>query len=320
MRSGFRMQALAALTLAAALVAQTPPAAAAASTPAAASAPAAAASAPAARLQQDCAALPQLPTEAQALSLRSRCVLVGVIPSSRRYAEARELARKSLELGDPAGGFMLYLAFHDDPQNTYVRDGKPDFERYRQLAQRSTAQRGEQVEAIDALAFAVGKGHRHAATLLAYYFHDTVAPRNVTRLGALVELLMRNGERTPELERFAREANAVERAAPATKASVRAFLEAYRPAVAAALAGYAVQTGGRSCGEAKLKTVSSGDISGAEYLPLRSPMASDSYLVRGEWAEFWTFEACGENVPVKVTFRADGWGGAGLTAVHNKGA
>jgi hypothetical protein len=41
--------------------------------------------------------------------------------------------------------------------------------------------------------------------------------------------------------------------------------------------------------------------------------------VHGEWPEYWTFSACGDDVPVKVTFAADGWGGASFAAVHNKG-
>ena len=90
-------------------------------------------------------------------------------------------------------------------------------------------------------------------------------------------------------------------------------------AYGAALAGYQVQTGGKTCDKATLKSASAGDIVGAEYLPLKGTMVADSYLLKGEWPEYWTFDACGEEVPVKVTFKADGWGGAFFTAAHNKG-
>lgn len=272
-----------------------------------------------ANLQQACATVPQQPAQARLLALRSQCVLVGLVPSPRRYAEARELARKSLEAGDPAGGFMLFLAFSNDPENTYLRDGKPDMDRYRKLGQRSLQERREQVEAIDALAFAAGKGHVNAGLTLANYYHDTVAPGNVVRLRALVEVLVGVGERDPVLERFRREVDAVEKTAPATKASVHAFLDAYQGGVAAALSGYTVQTGGRKCEQATLRSVSAGDITGAEFLPLSHRMAAQSFLVRGEWPEYWTFLACGEDVPVKLTFVADGWGGASFAAMHNKG-
>jgi hypothetical protein len=99
---------------------------------------------------------------------------------------------------------------------------------------------------------------------------------------------------------------------------VRAFLDAYQPATAAALQGHAVQTAG-TCDKATLKTVSSTDLRNAEYLPLASKMVEKTYLVKGEWTEFWTFDACGADVPVKVSFTADGWGGASITAAHNKG-
>ncbi len=304
------MKLFAAMLLGAAALAhaQTPPAP-----------PLSPASAAMARLQQVCATLPQQPTEARALAQRSQCVLLDVLPSARPFAEARELARKSMALGEAAGGFMLYVAFHDDPENSYLRDGKPDVDLYRKLSERSMEQRREQVEAIDALAFAAAKGHVNAGILLAHLFHDTVAPRNVARLSALVELLTRAGQGNPDLERLGREADAVGKAAPQTKASVRAFLDAYRAAVGAALTGYSVQTGGKTCSEAILKSASSGEIAGAEYLPLKNTLAVESYLVHGQWQEFWTFTACGEEVPVKVTFTADGWGGAGFSAVHNKG-
>mgnify|MGYP006137660611 CR=1 FL=1 len=136
------------------------------------------------------------------------------------------------------------------------------------------------------------------AVLLANYFYDTVAPQNVSRVRAMTGLLLRNGTRSPPLEKMAREAAVIEKTAPATKASVRSFLDAYQPATAAALQGHAVQTAGK-CDKATLKSVTSTDIRNAEYLPLTGKMVEKTYLVRGEWAEFWTFDACGEEVPVK---------------------
>jgi hypothetical protein len=276
------------------------------------------ASSPSSELRQLCAALPEAPTDGRGLAQRAQCVLTGITPSERRFAEARELSAKSLELGEPTGGFALYMAFSNDPANVYRRDGKVDLEAYRKLGERPLSERAEQVAAIDGLAFAAGKGHPGAAVLLASYFYDTVAPQNVARVRAMTTLLLRNGGRSPALEKMAREAAVIERTAPATKASVRAFLDAYQPATAAALAGHAVQTAGK-CDKATLKTVSATDIRDPEYLPLTGRMVEKTYLVKGEWTEFWTFDACGEEVPVKVAFTADGWGGASINAAHNKG-
>jgi hypothetical protein len=275
--------------------------------------------APSPELQMACAAAQAAESgNARALAVRAQCVLAGVAPSTRPFEQARELARESLRLGDPAGGFMLYVAFASDPANTHVRDGKPDLGAYRRLAGRTLDERKDQAEALDALAFAAGKGHVNAGLALATYFYETNAPQNVARTRAMSGLLLKAGERNPVLEKLLREAGTVEKTAPTTKASVRSFLDAYRPAVGTALAGYRVQKPGTECAKAELKSVSSGDIEGAEYLPLAATMVARSYLVRGQWSEFWTFDACGEAVPVKVTFQADGWGGSTFTTVHNR--
>jgi hypothetical protein len=266
-----------------------------------------------------CAEVPMFPNNGRELAQRAECVLNGALPSNNRLVEARLLARGAMNAGEAAGGLLLYLIFQTDPANQYIRDSKVDLDAYRRLAARSLSERKEQVDAIEALGFAAGQGHAAAGVLLINYFHDTVAPQNVSRVGALAALLARNGERGPELERFAREADAISKNARATKASVRSFLEGYRAAANAAAAGYRDQTGGKSCDKAQLKSVSSGEIDGAEYLPLKGTMVADSYLVKGRWAEYWTFQACDQEVPVKVTFQADGWGGSTFTAVHNKG-
>lgn len=327
MRKGYRLGWLAALTLAAAAQAQVAPPAplppAAPAVPVAPAAPSAAApAAPAAApvdMHKLCADLPAQPTEARAIAQRSQCVLGGFIPSDRRFAEARELARKAMDLGEPAGGFLLFLAFANDPAYAFRQDGKVDLDAYRRLAALPLERRAEQVEAIEGLGFAAGKDHVPAAALLANYYYETVAPRNVARVRAIVDLLARRNQRHPALDKIAREALAIERTAPATRASVRTFFDAYRAATAAALAGHAAQTAGGKCEQADLKAVSASDIRDARYLPLKGPMVAGTFLVKGSWNEFWTFAACGQEVPVKLAFEADGWGGATFSAAHNKG-
>ena len=269
-------------------------------------------------LQALCAAQPARPAAARELAIRAHCVLVGLVSSERRYAEAQELARRSLQLGDPAGAYLLYAAFTNDPRNTYLRDGAVDMEAYRRLGARPIEQRRDQAEAIDALAFAAGKGHVNAAMVLASYLRDTSAPQNVARLRGLTALLLRNGEKSPKLERLAQEAALVERSAPGTKASVRAFGDAYQLASAAATTAAGAQRPEADCARPALQSVSSGEIADARYLPLTSPSVKDSYLVQGEWSELWTFSACGVEVPVRVRFRADGWGGVTFTAAAEK--
>jgi hypothetical protein len=284
----------------------------------------AAPAAPAATAAQDlptaCAASPADPKEAAAQALRAQCLLAGLVRSTQPFTEARQLAREAMRQGDANGGLLLYVAYSTDPANTFVRDGKPDLATYRRLAARSLDERRDQIEAIDALGYAAGKGNAQATLMLARYFQDTIAPLNTSRVREATGLLMRTGMRSELNDRMLREASAINDAAPRTKASVRAFLDAYRPATAAALKGHAVQTKGVSCEQATLQSVSSGDIRGEQYLPLKEPLVANTFLVKGSWTEFWLFSACGEDVPVQVTFEADGNGGARHAAVHNTGS
>ncbi|HET8746012.1 MAG TPA: hypothetical protein VFM98_10430 [Ramlibacter sp.] len=276
--------------------------------------------APGAELKRLCETIAMTPADAREAARRAECVLAGAIPSLNRFEEARVFARWALSRGEPAGGLMLFLAFQNDPANQFLREGRVDAQAYARLAARSLAQRREQVDAIEGLGFAAGKGHPAAGPLLAAYFHDTVAPRNVARLGALTALLIRNGEHSPTIERFAREADAIARDAAGTKASPRAFFGAWGDALAAARQGYRAQSGGKACQDVQLKSVSATELQGAEFLPLTGTLVAESYLVRGQWSEFWSFRACGEEVPVKVDFAADGWGGATSSASYDKGA
>lgn len=51
-------------------------------------------------------------------------------------------------------------------------------------------------------------------------------------------------------------------------------------------------------------------ISAAEYLPIPVPELARAYLLTGSWEEEWTYDFCGKQVPVKVAFQADDFGGA----------
>lgn len=269
-------------------------------------------------LSKLCETISMNPADGREMARRAECVLSGVLPSADRLDETRIMARGAIKRGEPSGGLMLYLAYLADPHNQYLRGGRIDPQAYQRIAARTVDERKEQVEAIEGLGFAAGRNHAAAAILLAGYFHETVAPRNVNRVGAMSALLLRMGERTPVVERFAREADAVARVGP-TKASLRVFFEAYQQAQEVVRASYAAQTGGKACEKPQLKTLSSGDIQGAQYLPLEGNLVKDSFLVQGQWTEYWTFDACGTELPLKVAFAADGAGGATSDVRFNKG-
>lgn len=248
--------------------------------------------------------------DARALAVRAQCVLAGDIPSSRRFEEARELASNALALGEPAGGYLLYLAFTTDPANTELRDGKPDPALRARLAARPAGERQAQAAALDGLAFATRSGHVQAALLLANYLHTTTAPHNVARLRGVTTLLLQSGERSAAIERMNRQSSQLLRHFPATKVGTLAFGDVYKAAIATAGQSYRSRNGNKACDAITLKSLQSGDLQGAEFLPLKETLVADSYLVKGRWSEAWVFSGCGQELPVLVSLQADGWGGA----------
>lgn len=51
-------------------------------------------------------------------------------------------------------------------------------------------------------------------------------------------------------------------------------------------------------------------LSGAEYLQLKLNPSKPYTLIRGQWQETWTGEACGQRLSLPINFTADGMGGA----------
>jgi hypothetical protein len=268
--------------------------------------------------RQMCETVSMFPADALEMSRRAACVFYGILPSNDRLGESRALARAAVAKGETSAGLVLYLAYVSDPANRVLRDGKVDPEAYRRLASRTLAERKDQIEAIEALGLAAGRNDVGAAVLLAGYFHETVAPRNISRVGAMSALLQRMGEKNSAVERFGQEADAIVKAGQ-TNTSVRGFFETYQQAETVVRSTYETQSGGRRCEKPVLKTVSAGEIRNPQYLPLQGNMVKDSFLLKGQWTEYWTFDACGMELPLKVAFTADGAGGATSDVRFNKG-
>lgn len=227
----------------------------------------------------------------------------------RALPKAREIARMSMAQGEAAGAYMLYVAFIVDPANSYVRDGKADMAAYEALAARPLEARTEQSEAFDALAFAATRGHTTAAVSLATYLYETVAPRNVLRLREVIGALLKSGEKSAPLLEFQQRAGQVVTAGN-THASVRAFVDAYRVALAWAQAIDATATKSKPCGEIRLLELVPHDLVDPVFLPQKNADMQQTYLVNGTWDETWKFGGCGRESRVQVHFTADGWGGA----------
>jgi hypothetical protein len=237
----------------------------------------------------------------------ANCLLIGVLREPKALAHARDLARASMKQGSEIGAFALYAAFTADPAYGFMKDGKPDMDRYHALAAQPVESRTEQVEALEALGFAYAKKYPKAMLSLSAYYYETVAPKNVIRVRNLAATMLNAGMKSPWLDQFHKQGAHVASLGD-TKASVRAFLDAQKAAALAA--GVLLAKEGGHCDTLKLTHVQSGDLKDAVFLPLKSPALHDTYLVKGTWDETWRFEGCGRQVDVPLHFAADGWGGA----------
>ena len=248
--------------------------------------------------------------ETMGMVTRAECLLAGTEKAEQPYVAARELTRRAWKAGSPAGAFMHYVVFTQDPRYSYVRNGVADNAKYEALAAMPISARGEQAEAYEALADAIRGGHVNALMVALAYLVESSAPGNIDRVLGAAGLLQKHGEQIPQrLRPLVKTAEEI-KSLGVTHASPVAFRNAYTMAVLAA-AVELKRTGKSACDTEKMKltSVSAEPVAGAEYLPIPKPLAN-TYLVRGNWTETWTFSGCDSVIPMQVAFTADGWSGA----------
>jgi hypothetical protein len=244
---------------------------------------------------------------------RAECLIAGTEKAEQPFVLARELARRALKSGSSAGGFTLYLAFTVDPRYNYSSPGGgADNAKYNALAAMPVSARADQVEAFDGLADALRAGHVNAATIALAYLVDSSAPGNIDRVLGLAGLLQRGGEQIPErLLPSLRLGQDIKRLGGTTHASISAFGNAYKSAfLGATLRIRGLGESVCDAKEIKLVQISAEPVSNAEYLPISKAPLVNTYLVRGNWLETWTFSGCQKTVPIQMNFTSDGWSGA----------
>lgn len=245
-------------------------------------------------------------------ALMASCFLTGTVATAGdRLDAARAAARQAIALGAAGGGTALFTAFSVDPRfGPLGADGQPDAAKRAALAAQPAAERKLQSEAWTGLSIALEQGEPMATSFGIAALADTSAPGNLERLLALA------GRSQAIAQRFAAQVKSAQsfQALGGTHASLRAASEARRAALAAAKVG-ALRDGAVACEEIELARIQPGDgPAEASYLPVMIGPLKNAYLVSGQWEERWVFSACGRDVPVQVTFQADGWGGATSTA------
>lgn len=236
----------------------------------------------------------------------ARMHLLG-LGTSKNIEEARRVARSMAERGDADGQFVLFLANVHATMAAYQGpDGKPDMKRYFQLAERTASERKDDIEAYRALFKSAEQRHPGAVELLGLGYATQVGREN--RQAALK--LMNGAGSNPRLEGLRKTMQWLEGLGD-TQVTPKLATDAMLSIAVAA----STSVGDFSCKTPQLKRIQmTRDLTEAEYLPIGMPGAEKYYLLKGNWEEEWTFALCGKEAPVKVTFVADGMGGATYTS------
>lgn len=249
-----------------------------------------------------CAIAQQLAKEqlAHGWSLLASCQLAGTLAAADRFEAARASARRAVALGASSGGTVLFTAYTVDPRwGPRAADGPID-----------PVQRALQAEAWTGLSFALGGRDAMAAAFAIPALHDVAAPGNIDRLITAAGQSTSVAQRHAALVATARHFKAL----GGTHASLKSAPAAARAANAAAKVG-ALRDAGTPCEAFDLSDIDPGPgPDGAVYLPVAVGPLVNAYLIEGQWQERWTFSGCGLEVPVLLSFKADGSGGASFEA------
>ena len=223
--------------------------------------------------------------------------------------QARDWARRAVSKGDLRGGLYIAHAYLADPNNRFIVDGKSDHAKYAALAQRTIAQRAEQIEALEALAGSAQAGFAPARLLLGTMLYEQSGGLPAER----VSLLLNGLKDVPPIHQtLLKNTNQVLTLGP-THASPRLVADALRTAMMGAM-GQATRAGVKdlaACNDFKPVKISHvTPLQDVEWLPLKHPLLANTYPLKGHWTEEWTVILCNTPYTVHMQFQADGQGGA----------
>jgi TPR repeat protein len=263
------------------------------------------------------AAVPELRAAAQAGDARAFAPLaraqLQTAKSAADVREARQWAEKAAAGGNADAQFIVYAATVSQPELNYAdAQGKVDDKRYKALAARPIADRDDEMTAYDMLGKAAEQGHPDARLSLAGFYGDNVGERNRARAIAILDAAPK---RPPVMDELRKRLGDIDTLGP-TLATVRFHDAAVAIGRDAALAAAIEKDRGKKdCTAIKpLKTQRVGPIEKAVWLPLAVADMKQAYLMQGNWREIWTFDVCGAETGVMLTFTADGLGGANVAA------
>ena len=240
---------------------------------------------------------------------RAECLITGAEKSNQAVFLARDLARKALKAGNPSAGFILYHIYTADPKYNYSDGRSANLSKYNALASLSISERTDQIEAFDGLTLALRAGHVNAMKVTLAYLLESSAPENIGRALGLTNLLQKTGEQIPHnLLPLLRLAQSL-RNLGNTHNSALSFTNAQKTASLAAELQLFIAKNECTSKELKLSKIEAEPIANAEFLPIAQLPLANTYLVRGDWNENWTFTGCHQTTIVRMAFSADGWSG-----------
>ena len=229
---------------------------------------------------------------------------------ARDLDAALYFARIGAKHGDEDAKFMVYRSLIAGPLGYLDASGKLDDSKYQQLARRPISERKLDTEALDALYYAVEKGHPQARQFLAMLLGETLGDGNRLKL---LDLLSKLPAQTKgvlaQYATTAREMGSL----GISMTSPRLFIDAQRGSFGGIVrtCGVGNKVDRKEIAGVKLVSTSvSMPPQGAKYLPTTVPGFEKATMLEGTWEETWTYEGCGRQAWVVMRFKADGLGGA----------
>jgi len=227
---------------------------------------------------------------------------------------AKQWAAKTADAGNSEGEFLLYAAILQSSLS-YLEGGKASKAKYDALANRPASERRIDIIAYESLYRSAGKGYAPAVSALTGFYADQLGEDNNKKFIAGYAQLVQKPKTMEAIDRMVREMLSIGN----TYASYKIMFDAQRVVgvVAVAKAGLTNPEKARDCDPKSGKLVKlsiTTPINNAEYLPLSIPELAKAVLLKGSWQEEWTYDFCGKQVPLTVSFQADGFGGAHFQA------
>jgi TPR repeat protein len=219
--------------------------------------------------------------------------------------KARVLARECAKVGNTEGMYLIYYAKALDPELNFLENGKANTEKYTKLSNRTMKERSLDIEAYDMLARSARLKYQPAAKMMAILYYESIGNGNNDKVLKII-----SKANQPLFVNMRKQLEVLKKLGE-TRATYKIVSDAQTTAIlTATIKAYGLNYP-EDCKTSKFLSIKSvGDIENPVYLPLTEPDMQKSILISGKWVEKWTYDICGKEAEVLMTFTTDGLGGA----------